>query len=622
MCGISGFWNASAQTAKDELLRLSLNMASAQSHRGPDGDGHWIDEERGIALGHRRLAIIDLTETGSQPMTSPSGRYICVFNGEIYNFQNIRHDLEKEGYFFRGHSDTEVMLAAIEAYGFAESLKLFNGMFAIVLWDRQQHKLLMARDRLGKKPLYYGWTKDKSHFFFASELKALRAHPAFTPVISTEALSSYVALNYIPAPLSIYEGIKKLTAGAWLEVTRHESLETPYWSLKENILAAQNSQFAEARANETIDELETLLNDAVGLRMISDVPLGAFLSGGIDSSLIVALASKQSPRPIKTFSIGFEDPRFNEAHYARDIAKHLNTQHTEFILSEQVMLDMIPRMPIIFDEPLADSSQIPTFCVSDMAKKDVSVVMSGDGGDEIFAGYGRYQRAIQISQKIFHTPLFIRHMVGESIRHRSPQKSRYADILMSRSEDELYRNLTMFWKNPGEILSHTVTNPAHPQPLPDTVPYLSRMQYYDIASYLEGDILTKIDRACMAASLEGRSPLLDYRIIDFSWHLPQSMKINDGKSKWILRQILKRHIPESMFERPKQGFSIPQASWLRGSLKDYASDLLSSKSIQDQGLFNNKMVQLLWNAHQSGKYDYSDRLWSLLMFQAWHRAWM
>ncbi len=620
MCGIAGFWDVKRQTRQSDLLSTAKSMTDSIAYRGPDGDGHWADEETGIALGHRRLAIIDLSEAGFQPMVSPSSRYICIYNGEMYNFQSVRDTLEQKGYGFRGHSDTEVMLAAIEEWGFAPAIQKFNGMFAIALWDRQERKLLLARDRLGKKPLYYGWSPDKRHFFFGSELKALRTHPAFVADINREALPSYVALNYIPAPLSIYRGIQKLSAGAWLEVTETGDSEQSFWTVRDGVLAAEGAMIGDEA--DAIDELETLLNDSIRLRMISDVPVGAFLSGGIDSSLIVALAAKQTSHPVKTFSIGFEEEQFNEAHYAREVANHLSTDHTEFTLSQPAMLDIVPALPQMFDEPFADSSQIPTYCVSAMARKEVVVALSGDGGDEVFGGYNKYQRAMRIAQPLFGVPQFARSFANVILKPCGGKAARYADILSSRNDDELFANMTTFWKNPGEILAGGPTTILWPPSLPPSTPFLSRMQYADIMGYLEGDILAKVDRACMAASLEGRAPFLDYRLVDFSWRLPQSMKIRDGKGKWILRQLLKRHIPEGLFERPKKGFSIPQGAWLRGPLKAYAEDLLSEKALREQGYFDVGMVRSLWHAHLAGTRDYSDRLWGILMFQAWHKHWI
>lgn len=619
MCGIAGFWDTKKQTGKDEILAYAKLMSDAIAYRGPDGDGHFVDAPNGVALAHRRLAIIDLSEAGFQPMESPSGRYICVYNGEIYNFQSIRAGLEQAGYSFRGHSDTEVMLAAIEAYGFETALQRFNGMFGIAIWDKLTRKLLIARDRLGKKPIFYGWSKDKRHFFFGSELKALRAHPHFTAEDDQDAIPSYAALNYIPAPLCIYRGIKKLPAGAWLEVTEDGEKENVYWSLRDGIVNAEKD-FEDERA--AVELLEELIGDSIRLRMISDVPVGAFLSGGIDSSLIVAMAAKQTTHPVKTYSIGFEDPQYNEAGFAREIARYLGTQHTEFTLSQNDMLDVVPKLPEMFDEPFADSSQIPTYCVSALARKEVTVALSGDGGDEIFGGYSKYQRSLRLAQPVLNVPHTLRHLAALSLKPFGGKAARYADVIDSHDEDDFYFNMTAFWKRPAEILANNSASVSWPSKLPDSVSFLERMQYADIAGYLEGDILAKVDRACMAASLEGRAPLLDYRLIDFSWRLPENMKIRHGKGKWILRQILKKHVPEAMFERPKKGFSIPQSEWLRGPLRPYAEEFISERALKNAGYYNHGVVRSLWQQHQSGIRDHGDRLWGILMLQSWHKHWI
>jgi asparagine synthase (glutamine-hydrolysing) len=639
MCGIAGFLSL-ART--EDPSSIVFRMADAIVHRGPDDAGVWTDEEAGVALAHRRLSILDLSPAGHQPMLSPSGRYVMVFNGEIYNHLTLRQRLA--GYGWRGHSDTETLLAGFERWGVEATLKKSVGMFAIALWDRETATLTLARDRLGEKPLYYGWQGEA--LLFGSELKALKAHPMFRAEIDRDALTLFLRHNAIPAPYSIYQGIHKLPAGTFLQVHAGQKQARPmaYWSARAVAEAGQRNRFR-GSDQEAVAELERLLSQAVGGQMVADVPLGAFLSGGIDSTTVVALMQAQSARPVKTFTIGFDEAGYNEAEHAHAVARHLGTEHTELYVKPEEAQSVIPLLPGLYDEPFADSSQIPTYLVSRLAKSHVTVSLSGDGGDELFAGYNRYFWAQNIWRRLGWLPQSVRaalagvlttlppsawnsafrkfdRLLPANLRYANPgdKLHKLAGILAVRNAEEIYWGLVSHWRHPAQIVKDA-TEPA--TVLTDAsqwadVPDLThRMMYLDTVTYLPDDILTKVDRAAMGVSLETRVPLLDHRVLEFAWTLPLGMKLRDGQSKWLLRQVLYRHVPKALIERPKMGFGIPLDVWLRGPLRAWAEELLSPTRLEAEGYFQSRPIQQKWREHLSGKRNWSYDLWDVLMFQSW-----
>ena len=645
MCGISGFLDTSRRRGADELRDIVLGMANSLHHRGPDDFGSWVDAATGIALGHRRLSILDLSPLGHQPMHSASGRYALSFNGEIYNFRALRRELEDLGHTFRGHSDTEVMLACFSQWGIHQAVKRFNGMFAFALWDREERLLHLARDRFGEKPLYYGWMGRT--FMFASELKAVRAHPDFEADIDRDVLALYFRHGFIPAPYSIYRGVSKVLPGTVLTMVQETDSPpklTPYWSVRAVAEQGSANPFIGTDA-EAIARLDELLRDAVKLRMEADVPLGAFLSGGVDSSIIVALMQAQSAQPVRTFSIGFHEVAYNEAEYAKAVATHLGTAHTELYVTPEEAMAVIPRIPKLYDEPFADPSQIPTFLVSQLARRDVTVSLSGDAGDELFAGYTTYFWGLRIWKHIGWMPRSLRALSAGGLTMLSPSsweslfrmiepifpkhlrqqnlglKLRVlADILPAESAEALYRAILSHWDAPGSLVIGASEPPTQLTDrtqwgnLPDL---LRRMMYTDAMMYLPDDILVKVDRASMGVSLEARVPLLDHRVVEFAWQLPVSMKIRDGRGKWILRQLLSRYIPPALFDRPKMGFGVPIGAWLRGPLKEWGEALLDEKRLKDQGLLNPDLIRGKWGEHLSGTVNGATPLWDALMFQAW-----
>lgn len=643
MCGITGLIDFSHHDNRSELRSTIVKMVSTLDHRGPDDQGIWIDESFPAAFGHRRLSVIDLSPEGHQPMVSSDGRYVLVYNGEIYNYKRLRKELISLGHSFRGHSDTEVMLAAFCQWGIEKSLKRFNGMFAFGLWDCLKKQLHLSRDRFGEKPIYYGWIGRK--FVFASELKAVVAHHEFNESIDRKALFLFLRHNYIPAPYSIYEGIKKLPASAILTVSGRDNTQfSKYWDLKK--IAEDNiyKKFTE-NEQELIGSFDALLKDAVGKRMVSDVPIGAFLSGGIDSSIIVSQMQVQSSHPVKTFTIGFNESFSNEAEDAKKIAVYLGTDHYEHYVSPSEMLNVIPSLPQLYDEPFADSSQIPTYLVSKMARQKVTVCLSGDGGDEFFCGYNHYlwsrkfwgrfgciNPALRewISMIITSIPPgTLNNLLGHFHRFIPEQLSqnplgdvlhKFAEILSCKTPMDLYTNMVTQWKNPETIVvgSEATGNcQNHTLKCPRLDDYTHMMMYMDMVSYLSDDILSKVDRASMGVSLEVRVPYLDHRITEFSWRVPLSMKIKESKGKWMLRQVLKKYLPANLIDQSKTGFSIPLDKWLRGPLREWSESLLSNKALKYGGFFYPEPIRKKWDEHISGVRNWQNYLWSILMFQAW-----
>lgn len=645
MCGIAGFVDVTGFQGQAE--RVLGSMTATIVHRGPDGDGHWLDPAGTVGLGHRRLAIVDLSDAGRQPMVSRSGRFVITFNGEVYNFLELREELAKLGHGFAGHSDTEVMLAAFEQWGIAAATRRFNGMFAFAVWDREQRSVSIARDRLGKKPLYFAHTR--SRLLFGSELKALRVVPGFDRGIDRDALALYLRHNYIPAPASIYAGVRKLEAGVICTFTVSgdavtEAARDVYWNGGEIVLAARRSK-RDLTPQDAQSRLESLLLDAVRIRMISDVPLGAFLSGGIDSSLVVAMMQRLSGKPVRTFTIGFEEEGYNEAVHAAAVARHLGTDHTEVYLTGRESLDVIPRLPGIFDEPFSDSSQIPTLLVSQIARRDVTVALSGDGGDEGFLGYSRYLWTRDLLGRLRRVPASVRQAVAGGIhaipsRHWDrmfgvvrpvlPERLRFASFgdrlhkfasVMAINEGrDLYRSFISHWPDPAAVVvdgrePFSVVDRAVPT---DTMEeFVEEMARIDLLTYLPDDILVKVDRASMAVSLETRAPLLDYRVIEFGAQLPYSMRLQGREGKWILRRLLDQYVPRQLTERPKMGFGIPLDGWLRGPLRDWAEALLDEHRLRREGYLRPEPIRQLWHEHLSGQRQWQYHIWDVLMFQAW-----
>ncbi|HEX8572063.1 MAG TPA: asparagine synthase (glutamine-hydrolyzing) [Allosphingosinicella sp.] len=653
MCGIAGFLGGPESRQSGEARSLLERMAGCIRHRGPDHSAVWSDPETGIALAHNRLAIVDLTPAGNQPMDSASGRFVTVYNGEIYNHLAIRDELRAGGFQveWRGHSDTETLLAAIEAWGIEGALGRATGMFALALWDRREKTLILARDRLGEKPLYYGWQGSGANaaFLFGSELKALATHPAFIAEVDRRALSLYMRHNYVPGPWSIYRGIAKLTPGSYLTLSagEREPRITAYWSGAE--VARQGvADPLRLSPQESVDELDTLLRDAVGRQMMADVPLGAFLSGGVDSSTVVALMQAQSPRPVKTFTIGFNEQDYNEAVHAKAVAAHLGTDHTELYVTSDQALAVVPRLPGMYDEPFADSSQIPTFLVSELARRHVTVSLSGDAGDELFAGYNRYLMAQNFWRRLHRVPRPLRTAVARGLTSLSPARwtaiastlepilpdsmrmrlpgdkiHKGAGVLGSRSSSELYHGLVSSWRSPEDVV---VGGHEPPTLLTGDMPDLAglddieRMMALDMLTYMPDDILAKVDRAAMSVSLETRVPFLDHRVVEHAWRMPLQHKLRDGQTKWALRQVLYRYVPSELIERPKMGFGVPVGEWLRGPMRDWAEALLDPARLQSEGYFRPEPIRRMWQAHLEGHVNEQYRLWIVLMFQAWLEA--
>ena len=629
MCGLAGFWTRTGATR--DSCGVLRRMTEALHHRGPDGEGYWHDAAAGIGLGHRRLAIVDLSAEGHQPMTSSRGRYVIAFNGEVYNFLDLRAELERDGLAFRGHSDTEVMLGAIERWGLYRAVDRFAGMFAFALWDAEAHTLHLVRDRLGEKPLYYTWTG--STLLFGSELKALRACPWWRGEIDRDSLALYMRHHYVPAPYSIYRGVQKVRPGTVLSFQSNappgaEPAEYRYWDAQATVREALAVPFQE-NGTSLVEALDVLLRKVVRREMIADVPLGAFLSGGIDSSTVVALMQAQSDRPVRTFTIGFADRRYDESGYARAVAAQLGTDHTELYVGPGDLLAVVPRIPAVYDEPFGDSSQIPTALLAALTRRHVTVSLSGDGGDELFGGYQRYRRGSRLWQLLGRVPAPVRRglawmargvpdlgwgaLSGDRVRD-------WATVLGAMTPEAMYRELMSPCRDPDRFVAHgaeLATVFTAPGRWAETTQLLERMMLLDLASYLPDDILVKVDRATMAVSLESRAPFLDHDVVDFAWRVPLNLKMRNGDAKWLLRQVLYRYVPRELVDRPKRGFAIPLKSWLSGPLREWAADLLSPAKLEREGFLNPAAITDRWQRYQRGSRRWSAVLWAVLMFQSW-----
>jgi asparagine synthase (glutamine-hydrolysing) len=647
MCGIAGFATTRGVT-EVELTARVRRMACCLEHRGPDDSGEWVDAAAGVAFGHRRLAVVDLSPEGHQPMLSTDGRWVITFNGEVYNFADLRRELELRGHAFRGHSDTEVMLAAVRAWGLEAALQRFIGMFAFAIWDRDQRTLYLARDRLGIKPLYYGWARET--FLFASELKAIRTYPDFDSQVDRGSLGLFLRFGCIPQPHSIYQGIRKLPPGSILSVAQHgfgrgtEKIQ-PYWSLNEVAKRAAREPF-KGTAREAAADLDQLLRNAIRQRMIADVPLGAFLSGGIDSSVVVALMQAESSRSVKTFTIGFHDTAFNEACHAKAVAAHLGTDHTEAYITADEALAVVPKLPLYYDEPFADSSQIPTYLVSALARRHVTVALSGDGGDELFGGYERYTtgpvlwRMMRLAPYRWRSAPLVQSLIskGGDAPDTLPENhsdaarrvelpgacARLTGLLAAKRLEDFYFATFCHWADPASVVQNYAESPTvldEADELGAVRGTAQRLMFFDTVFYLPDDILAKLDRASMAVSLESRVPLLDHRVVEFAARLPRPVKIRAGRTKRVLRQVLAKYVPPRLTERPKMGFSLPIGEWLRGPLKDWAAALLNESRLRSEGFFKPAPIRRLWLAHQARRIDSQYQLWDVLMFQAWWEHW-
>ncbi len=633
MCGIAGYLDRKRARGDEQLAAEARRMADRLTHRGPDDSGSWTDAAAGLALGFRRLAIQDLSPEGAQPMTGGGGRFTVVFNGEIYNFQELRRQLQQEGVGgWHGRSDTEVLLAAVATWGLARALDSFDGMFALALWDREERTLTLARDAMGEKPLYYGWQGDL--FLFASELKAIVAHPDFEPAIEREAVAGFMRYSYVPAPHSIYRGIFKLEPGATLTVAADGEAgnATPgrFWDA---IAEAEGAEPFQGDETAAVDRLEQLMQRSIRRRMVADVPLGAFLSGGIDSSAVTALMQEMSGTPVRSFSIGFTEKRFDEAPYAKAVAQHLGTEHTELYVDPQAALKLVPKLPEVYDEPFADASALPTMMLSALTRKHVTTALSGDGGDELFCGYPRYPETVDrwrgdspLSANMLKiVPFGPLNVISSGFG----KPGRFGDKLWRRMSDRAAPSLEKLyegrmsrwriWDRPAaEPATGYFARGARRADLDDD---LQRLMVADALTYLPDQLLVKIDRASMAASLEARAPLLDREIVRFAWGLPSRFKLKDRVSKWVLREVLYRRVPRRLIDRPKAGFEPPLADWLRGPLRDWAQALIASDRLEADGLIDPEPVRAVWEEHLKGQRNWHFELWTVLMLQSWRERW-
>lgn len=638
MCGIAGFWTPSRRTL--DGAAVLARMTAAIAHRGPDADGHWIDPDAGIHIGHRRLSIIDLSDAGSQPMVSASGRFVITFNGEIYNFEALRTELEQYGVRFRGRSDTEVLVEAVARWGVADAARRAAGMFAFAVWDRHTRELALVRDRIGEKPLYYGW--NGGTLLFGSELKALRVHPDWRNEIDRGSLALFLRHNYIPAPYSIYTHARKVSPGCIVTVAANGG-ETvnPYWSMADAAARGLGVPFR-GSASEAYDELERLLIGVIRQQIVSDVPIGAFLSGGIDSSLVVSLMQANSTRRVKTFTIKFDDPAYDESRHAASVARHLGTDHYEVMVTGEDARAVIPSLPAIYDEPFSDSSQIPTYLVSRVARSHVTVSLSGDAGDELFAGYPRYQQTLALHRRLHATPVAVRWLAAQALAaiparawnrllRSAPRSFRSREVLLAdrlhaltgvllnETLESTYRHLVTHWPEPERIVG-TVEHPTvltEPNSWPELASPLQRLMYLDAMTYLPGDIFAKVDRATMAVGLESRAPLADHRIAEFAWRLPADLLVHGSHGKAPLRGVLERYVPPTLTERPKMGFAVPLAEWLRGPLRAWGEALLDERRLAAEGFFDPRAVRAKWDEHQAGARAWHYLIWDVLTFQAW-----
>jgi len=655
MCGLVGLFGRNS--THTDLHQVTHEMLSVLTHRGPDAEGVWIEENCLLALGHKRLSVLDLSPSGHQPMVSATGRYVLAFNGEVYNHIALRNALTKSGnsIVWRGSSDTETLLAAMEHWGVEDTLNRCVGMFALALWECEGHTLTLARDRLGEKPLYYGWDGggDQSAFVFASELKAICAYPGFNAPVSRVALSQYLRFTYLPAPLSIYENIFKLEPGCILTIKgappkvapsdpitvgqKYETLEMRrWWSLDDTVAGQRSAEFG--GESEAVNVLESTLFRAVQGQSLADVPLGAFLSGGVDSSTIVALMQSQSSKRVKTFTIGFDEAGFDESPHARTVATHLGTDHHEMQVSSKMAQDVIPSLPWMYDEPFADSSQIPTHLVCKAARQQVTVALSGDGGDELFGGYNRYFWGPRVWNRLARLPFPLRQVLGRAIEGVSINGWDRASALTGvarlgdkahklgarlgsvKGMDDLYWSLVSEWKPASVVkgVEHVSPSPWESNnALPEGLNPVERMMFRDALTYLPDDILCKVDRAAMACSLETRVPFLDHEVVELAWRLPLNMKIRGNTGKWALRQVLYKYVPKELIERPKAGFAIPIGQWLRGPLRDWVEGLLAESRLRQEGYFHPEPIRKAWAEHLSGRRDHTPKIWTILMFQAW-----
>ncbi len=644
MCGIGGMIDWRAATSADELRTVGAAMNETLRHRGPDGDGLWIEPQEGVVLGQRRLAIIDLGPGGAQPMHSADRRHVITFNGEIYNYLDIRRDLAAAGRIMRSDSDTEVLLEACVLWGVERAVERMIGMFAFALWDRATRTLWLVRDRLGIKPLYYAVSQDR--VLFASQLKAFRAAADWQPTIDNDAVVGFLRHGYIAQPRTIYREAAKLPPGHILTLRPRLAPQLRcFWDVRSIAIAGQSRNDPVPDEVEAVERLDAQLRDSVKLRMIADVPLGAFLSGGIDSSTVVALMQAQSTRPVKTFSIGFHAAGYDEAQYAKGVAAHLRTDHTEFYVEPKHALELVPRLAEWFDEPFADTSQIPTYLLSELTRRHVTVALSGDGGDELFAGYNRYLWARQLALVAKLVPGALRRPLAAALRGLSPEAwtrlldrlpllprttlagdkiHKIATLLENASPEAIYRRLVSQWDQPQEIAvaGHEPPGPLYDPSIARDFPALvARMQFLDLVTYLPDDILTKVDRATMAVGLEGRVPLLDHRVVAYAWTLPPRFKLRGGSGKWLLRRVLDRYVPRSLVDRPKMGFGVPIDSWLRGPLRDWAESLLAPARLAADGFVRVEPVRRAWKEHVEGTRNWQYPLWTVLMLQAWRARW-
>ena len=637
MCGIAGI---ASWRPESDLDGYASQMIASLVHRGPDDRGVWSDNGKGVGIGHRRLSILDLSSQGHQPMISASGRYVIAYNGEIYNFRQIRDELDKCGKApqWRGHSDTEILLASIDAWGIDAAIRKATGMFAIALWDRETQALSLVRDRIGEKPLYYGIVDNR--LVFGSELKAIRAVAEDKLQIDRGALAEFMRFGYVPAPMAIYEGIQKLAPGHMITLRSLSDIDNqrPYWSLDGEEQERYRVQLSAGNEDELIDLVHDRLKAAVGLQMTADVPLGAFLSGGIDSSTVVALMQSQSMNQVRTFTIGFNEDEFDEAPFARAVAKHLGTDHTELYVSADEATAIIPELASIYDEPFADPSQIPTTLISRLTRQFVTVSLSGDGGDELFSGYPRYQTVDALWKRVGGQPMLLRRalssMLGsfsagtwdrllrflpENQRQRinGHRVHRLAQLMILQDIGQMYLRLISQWQPEKELVLGTSGRSTRNPYWPRTVNNIEAMRRWDLHQFLPDGMLVKVDRASMSASLEARAPLLDHSVVELAFALPPRMLVRDGVGKWVLRRVLDRYVPRQLVERPKAGFSIPLADWLRGPMREWAESLINPARLEDEGLLDPRQVSSMWNQHISGSYDRSTYLWNILMFQVW-----